>query len=243
MVQVANEAEIQRKYEALTGVMDERMRRLWAGAEAEFSEGGIAAVERATGMSRTTIRAGRAELREGVTREEVVNVRRPGGGRTPLEEQNPELVTALEALVDPVTRGDPESALRWTAKSTRKLAEELAAAGPHGRARRRSVSCCTQAATACRPTARPSRARRIRTATRSSSTSTTRSRRFQARGAAGDLGGYEEEGTRRRFQERRAGMAALGRARGGAGPRFPRPEARQGDPLRRVRSGATTQAG
>lgn len=126
---MADEAEIRRKYEALTAVMDERMRRLWAGAEAEFSEGGIAAVERATGMSRTTIRAGRAELREGVTREEVVKVRRPGGGRTPLEEQNPELVTALEALVDPVTRGDPESALRWTAKSTRKLAEELAVQG------------------------------------------------------------------------------------------------------------------
>ena len=126
---MADEAEIRRKYEALSAVMDERMRRLWAGAEAEHSEGGIAAVERATGMSRTTIRAGRDELREGASVEEVVRVRRPGGGRTPLEEQNPELVTALESLVDPVTRGDPESALRWTAKSTRKLAEELAAQG------------------------------------------------------------------------------------------------------------------
>ena len=59
----------------------------------------------------------------------MVKVRRPGGGRTPLEEQNPELVAALEALVDPVTRGDPESPLRWTSKSTRKLAEELFAQG------------------------------------------------------------------------------------------------------------------
>ena len=129
MVGMADEGEIRRKFEALSGVMDERMRRLWAGAEAEFGEGGIAVVERATGMSRTTIRTGRDELRGGVSAEEVVNVRRPGGGRTPIEEQNPELVTALEALVDPVTRGDPMSPLRWTSKSTRKLAEELASRG------------------------------------------------------------------------------------------------------------------
>jgi hypothetical protein len=60
---MADEAEIRRKFEALSSVMDERMRRLWAGVEAECSEGGIAAVERATGMSRTTIRVGRDELR------------------------------------------------------------------------------------------------------------------------------------------------------------------------------------
>ena len=129
MVGMADELEIRKKFEALSGVMDERVRRLWAGVEAECSEGGIAAVERATGLSRTTIRAGRDELRAGVSSGDVVKVRRPGGGRTPLEEQNPELVAALEALVDPVTRGDPESPLRWTSKSTRKLAEELFAQG------------------------------------------------------------------------------------------------------------------
>jgi hypothetical protein len=120
MVGMADEAEIRRKYEALTAVMDERMRRLWAGAEAEHSEGGIAAVERATGMSRTTIRAGRDELREGASRVEVVNVRRPGGGRVPLEQQNPELLTALEALVDPVTRRAHGSWQRsWRPRGTR----------------------------------------------------------------------------------------------------------------------------
>jgi hypothetical protein len=129
MVCMADEGEIRRKFEALSAVMDERMRRLWAGAEAEFGDGGIAVVERATGMSRTTIRTGRDELRSGVSAEDVVNVRRPGGGRTPIEEHNPELVTALEALVAPVTRGDPMSPLRWTSKSTRKLAEELASCG------------------------------------------------------------------------------------------------------------------
>lgn len=129
MVGMADEAEIRKKYEALEGVMDERLRRLWAGVEAECSEGGIAAVERATGLSRTTIRVGRDELRKGLELADVVNVRRAGGGRIPLEEQHPELLTTLETLVDPVTRGDPESPLRWTSKSTRKLAEELATRG------------------------------------------------------------------------------------------------------------------
>ncbi len=111
-------------------VMDERLTRLWAGAEAEaIGEGGIAIVEEATGMSRTTIRAGRDELRAGVDPSDVVNVRRTGGGRPPIEETSPEIVPALEALVDPVTRGDPESPLRWTSKSTRKLAEELGQQG------------------------------------------------------------------------------------------------------------------
>jgi hypothetical protein len=80
-------------------------------------------------MSRTTIRTGRDELRGGVSVEDVVNVRRPGGGRISIEDQEPELVTALEALVDPVTRGDPMSPSRWTSTSTRKLAREMAARG------------------------------------------------------------------------------------------------------------------
>ena len=129
MVGMASEDEIRRKFAALDGVMDERMRRLWAGVEAECSEGGIAAVERATGLSRTTIRIGRDELRDGVKAESLERIRRPGGGRTPMEKQNPELLVALESLVDPVTRGDPESSLRWTSKSTRKLAEELTEQG------------------------------------------------------------------------------------------------------------------
>jgi hypothetical protein len=86
-------------------------------------------VERATGLSRTTIRAGRDELRAGVSAEDVVLVRRAGGGRPRIEETTPEIVAVLESLVDPVTRGDPESPLRWTSKSTRKLATELTAQG------------------------------------------------------------------------------------------------------------------
>lgn len=121
---------VRTKFLALSPVMDERLTRLWAGAEADaLGEGGIAIVERATGLSRTTIRAGRDELRAGVSSDDVVVVRRPGGGRARIEEATPGLVTALEALVDPVTRGDPESPLRWTSKSTRKLAAELTAQG------------------------------------------------------------------------------------------------------------------
>jgi hypothetical protein len=127
---VTTEDVIRRKYEALAPLMDERGKRCWAGIEAEMlGEGGIAIVERATGMSRTTIRAGRDELRAGLQNVEVVQVRRPGGGRPRLEELNPGLITDLESLVDPVTRGDPESPLRWTTKSTRKLAAELTERG------------------------------------------------------------------------------------------------------------------
>lgn len=127
MVGMANEDEIREKWRVLSPILDERARRLWAGSEAEHSEGGIATVERATGLSRTTIRAGRDELRAGVDPHAVVKVRRPGAGRPTLEEVYPDLLSALDSLVDPVTRGDPESPLRWTAKSTRTLASELAA--------------------------------------------------------------------------------------------------------------------
>jgi hypothetical protein len=127
---VTIEDVVRKKYEALSPLMDERMRRCWAGIEAELlGEGGIAIVERATGMSRTTIRAGRDELRGGIDNAAVVEVRRPGGGRPRLEELNPGLITDLESLVEPVTRGDPESPLRWTTKSTRKLAADLTARG------------------------------------------------------------------------------------------------------------------
>ena len=127
---VDHEAAVRTKFLALRPVLDERLSRLWAGAEAEaLGDGGIAIVERATGLSRTTIRAGRDELRAGVSVEDVVLVRRAGGGRPRIEDTTPEIVAVLESLVDPVTRGDPESPLRWTSKSTRKLATELTAQG------------------------------------------------------------------------------------------------------------------
>ena len=119
---------IQRKFRVLRPGMDERLRRQWAATEArELGRGGVTAVALATGMSRTTITAGRHELELPLKqrRQEALRVRRPGGGRRLLAATDPDLLTALEALVEPVTRGDPESPLRWTCKSTAKLAAEL----------------------------------------------------------------------------------------------------------------------
>jgi len=105
--------------------MDERARRLWAGTEADaIGYGGVAAVARATGMAISTVRKGRDEARAGARRDDVVKVRRSSGPR-PYEAAHPEVWPALEKLVDPVTRGDPESPLRWTCKSTHVLAAEL----------------------------------------------------------------------------------------------------------------------
>lgn len=121
-------ARIQRKYQALLPELDERRRRQWAAVEArELGWGGVSLVARATGLSRPTITAGLRELDRPTPQRvaEATRVRRPGGGRRPLVETDPGLLAALESLVEPVTRGDPESPLRWTCKSTRRLAEEL----------------------------------------------------------------------------------------------------------------------
>jgi hypothetical protein len=126
-------ARIRRKFAVLGPVMDERMRRQWAAAEAEqLGWGGVSAVAQATGLSRTTITAGRRELRHRAEHPDAPvspRIRRPGGGGKWLTETDPGLLPALEALVDPVTRGDPDSPLRWTCKSTRRLAEELTRQG------------------------------------------------------------------------------------------------------------------
>ncbi len=113
------------KWRLLEPTLDERMRRLWAGTEADaMGHGGVVAVARATGMAISTVRKGRDEVRVGARPEDVVNVRRSPGKR-PLEVVHPEVWPALEKLVDPVTRGDPESPLRWTCKSTHVLSSEM----------------------------------------------------------------------------------------------------------------------
>jgi hypothetical protein len=108
--------------------MDERRRRQWAAAEArELGWGGVSLVARATGLSRPTIAAGLRELDQPTPQRaaQSARVRRPGGGRRPLTKTDLGVLAALESLLEPVTRGDPESPLRWTCKSTRRLAEEL----------------------------------------------------------------------------------------------------------------------
>ena len=111
--------------------MNEKLRRLWAGAEAQaLGRGGIAAVSRATGLSRATIGCGLRELPQaGARPAQEVRVRRKGGGRKSLTDSDPGVLRDLEDLVEPSTRGDPQSPLRWTCKSTSKLAEELRQTG------------------------------------------------------------------------------------------------------------------
>jgi Rhodopirellula transposase DDE domain len=115
-------------YAAVAPHLNERQRRLLGAAAARtLGRGGITQVARATGLSRPTIRAGGQELAQPETPQS--RVRRVGGGRKALRETDPTLVAALEALVDPDTRGDPMSPLRWTCKSTAQLASALTAAG------------------------------------------------------------------------------------------------------------------
>jgi hypothetical protein len=119
---------IRQKFEGLVPVMDERVRRQWAACEARsLGWGGISVVAAATGMSRSTIRTGIKELteREQSGSKPSARVRRAGGGGKPLVETDPAIARALEALVEPQTRGDPMSPLRWTLKSTSRLAAEL----------------------------------------------------------------------------------------------------------------------
>jgi len=114
--------------------MDERMRRRWAAAEAgAYGWGGVRAVSRATGLSANTLRKGSVELSSPERDGEAVlgpRLHCAGGGRKRRTETDPELLESLERLVDPVTRGDPDSPLRWTCKSTTHLSQELRRQGP-----------------------------------------------------------------------------------------------------------------
>jgi hypothetical protein len=119
---------LRRKYRVVAPELDERRRRQWAAAEArEIGYGGVSAVARATGLARSTIHAGLRDLR--TSRRQRVRaaerIRRAGAGRRPLTTSDPALLAALLALIEPTTRGDPESPLRWTCKSTAQLADAL----------------------------------------------------------------------------------------------------------------------
>ena len=122
------EATIVGKFLVMSPLLDERARRLWAAAESlAIGYGGDALVSSATGLARETIRNGRRELAEGTA--PTGRIRRPGAGRPSLEVDQPGLTAALERLVDPLTRGDPTSPLRWTCKSRAQLTAALTADG------------------------------------------------------------------------------------------------------------------
>ena len=127
--------EVRVRWELLRSVMDERTTRLWAAAEAKaLGHGGGAIVTAATGIRSKRIWLGKLDLEEleatpPTAAPQMQRIRRPGGGRKHLTDNDPTLQHDLELLVDPVTRGDPESPLRWTTKSKAKLAAELRAQG------------------------------------------------------------------------------------------------------------------
>jgi len=129
---VVSEREIAERFRLVEPWLNERMRRLWAAAESlAVGRGGVSLVARASGVSRRAISVGMAELKEKpekAARREVT-VRRKGAGRKKTLAKDPALLQDLEKLVNPVTRGDPQSPLRWTCKSVRKLAEELRCKG------------------------------------------------------------------------------------------------------------------
>jgi hypothetical protein len=122
------EATIVGKFVVMSPLLDERTRRLWAAAEsAAIGYGGDALVSAATGLARETIRNGRRELADGV--DAAGRIRRPGAGRPDVEQSQPGVTEALDLLVEPLTRGDPMSPLRWTCKSRAKLSAALTTQG------------------------------------------------------------------------------------------------------------------
>ena len=119
-------AELASKFESVWPLLDERTRRIMAAGEAiALGYGGISLVSRACGLSRKAISKGIREIQEG-SASKAGRIRRPGGGRKPITVSDPQIVEALEAMIDDQTRGDPESPLRWICKSTRTIAGELA---------------------------------------------------------------------------------------------------------------------
>ena len=126
---LVNHSDIQRRFRTLAPFLDERMRRLVAASESKaIGYGGVSVVARATGVSRRAITEGMKELKEPKKRKvrlEETRIRRRGAGRKRTVDKDSSLLEDLDRLVDPVTRGDPESPLRWTCKSVRRLAEEL----------------------------------------------------------------------------------------------------------------------
>ena len=122
-------AALKKKYRIMVSHLDERARRMWAASEADaFGYGGVSSVSRASGICRRVIHAGLVELRDGDPLP-AARIRRPGGGRKSSGYHYPGVERELESLVEPLTRGDPDSPLRWTCKSVSRLSEELGERG------------------------------------------------------------------------------------------------------------------
>ena len=215
--------------------LNERQRRLWAASEARAAGfGGIAATARATGISVPTIRKGIAQLESG-ERLARGRVRCVGAGRKPLLESDPEILEAIERLIDEDSRGDPESLLRWTAKSVRQIAGALRETGHE--AHFTSVAMLTRLL---------GYSLQANVKTKEGAFHPDRDAQFQHINQAAKVGGFgwrlardfcrlQEEGAGRRLQERRARVASEGQARARATSTTSQDKKlRQGDPLRRL---------
>ena len=230
------------KYRALAPTLTERSRRVWAATEARaLGRGGITLVARATGISTSTIARGLNELR---SRARTAAGPRAATGWGPEADhrQGPDAAARSGGAGRADHLGDPDSPLRWTAKSTRTLARTLQRMGHRVSHQlvRELLSAAGYSLQANRKTregaAHPDRDAQFRHIN-------AQVRQFQAGGPAGDLGGHEEEGIGRGFQECRADVAPDGPARDGAGARLPHPGPGQGHPLRRLRPHAQRRAG
>ena len=223
-----------RRYEVLRPHLSEFQRRLWLGAEAaELGPGGVGIVAAATGVAADTVRRGRKEADDG-TAPGSGRSRRSGGGRKRAEAHDGELVAAFELLIDPVTRGDPMSALRWTSKSIRTLTAAMREKGHQvsdfvirrllrGAGLQHAGQREDRRGRAARRPGRPVRLPQHP------------GRRVHRGRGPGDQRGHQEEGTHRGLQERRPGMAPRRATRTREGPRLHRPSTGQGQPLRGVR--------
>ena len=232
---------IKEKFEALKPLLDERGRRRWAATEARaIGRGGVERLFEATGIARSTVRTGLQELgatqSQGPPAAPAGRQRRAGGGRKRLSELDPDLRTALEQLVEPLTRGDPTSPLRWTCKSAAKLAERLQAEG-HPVSERTVNRMLHELGYRLQTNRKTLEGRQHpdRDAQFAAYQRTLPS--VPGAGAAGDIGRHEEEGIDRPVPQRRARMATAGAAGRGEGVRLPGQGVGQGDSIRGIRLG------
>ena len=238
---VQSEEALAAKFAALLPHLDERQRRLVMGAEARaLGHGGIKTVARAAGTSAVTVSRGVDELEAGG--KPLGRTRKPGGGRKPATQTDPGLGAALLALVEPGSRGDPESPLRWTTKSLRRPGSgagrrRAPGVGAHGgqAAQGRGVQSAGQRQD---HRGRPaSRSRRPVPLPQRPGPRPHRHRR------PGDQRRHQKEGAGRTVQKWWAGMASARRAGAGQRTRFHGQAAGQGDPVRRLRCGRRRRMG
>ena len=207
---------LKRRFESLLPTVDERMRRLIAAAESlAIDYGGISIVSRATGVSRRAIARGIVELDKPPVPSGGA-IRKPGGGRKRTAEQDATLVRDLERLIEPLSRGDPESPLRWTCKSVRKLAQELGRRG-HRVSHRLVAEMLHELGYSLQANAK----------TLEGSSHPDRNAQFEhihrkgpplpEAGSTGHLGRYQEEGVGGGLQKRGPRASAQGRPGAGAG--------------------------